>query len=79
MRVAVDMVEERLITKQEALRRIEPDQLNQLLRPIFDQQKRLWRHTEGRLLGTRFAGRPRRGDRSNRVSRRGCRSMEKTR
>jgi pyruvate,orthophosphate dikinase len=51
VRVAVDMVEERLITKQEALRRIEPDQLNQLLRPIFDQQKTALSHTEGRLLG----------------------------
>ena len=51
VRVAVDMVEERLITKQEALRRIEPDQLNQLLRPIFDQQKTALSHTEGHLLG----------------------------
>jgi len=51
VRVAVDMVEERLMPKQEALRRIEPDQLNQLLRPIFDQQKTALSHTEGRLLG----------------------------
>ncbi|GMT48557.1 MAG: pyruvate, phosphate dikinase [bacterium] len=35
-RIAVDMVEEGLITKEEALLRVEPDQLNQLLRPIFD-------------------------------------------
>ncbi len=51
VRVAVDMVAERLITKHEALRRIEPDQLNQLLRPIFDQQKKALAQTEGRLLG----------------------------
>jgi len=51
VRVAVDMVEERLITKHEALRRIEPDQLNQLLRPIFDQQKKARAQTQGRLLG----------------------------
>lgn len=51
VRVAVDMVEERLITKQEALRRIAPDQLSQLLRPIFDQQKIALAHKEGRLLG----------------------------
>jgi pyruvate, orthophosphate dikinase len=51
VRVAVDMVAERLITKQEALRRIEPDQLNQLLRPIFDQQKKALAQTQGRLLG----------------------------
>ncbi len=36
IRIAVEMVEEGLITKQEALLRIEPEQLNQLLRPIFD-------------------------------------------
>ncbi len=38
MRIAVDMVEERIISQKEALLRIEPDQLNQLLRPIFDQK-----------------------------------------
>src|SRR2546427_3184274 len=36
IRIAVAMVEEKLITEKEALLRIEPDQLNQLLRPIFD-------------------------------------------
>jgi pyruvate,orthophosphate dikinase len=36
LKIAVDMVEERLITKKEALLRVEPDQLNQLLRPIFN-------------------------------------------
>src|SRR6059036_802380 len=36
IRIAVDMVRERLISRDEALRRVEPDQLNQLLRPIFD-------------------------------------------
>ena len=35
-RIAVDQVEEGLITKEEALMRVEPEQLNQLLRPIFD-------------------------------------------
>ena len=38
IRIAVDMVDERIIDKKEALMRIEPDQLNQLLRPIFDQK-----------------------------------------
>jgi len=51
VRIAVDMVEERLIDKKEALRRIEPDQLNQLLRPIFDQHKKELAHRDGRLLG----------------------------
>lgn len=36
--VAVDLVEEGLITKEEAIMRIEPSQLNQLLHPTFDSQ-----------------------------------------
>jgi len=36
IRIAVDMVEEGLITKEEAVRRVEPAQLNQLLHPRFD-------------------------------------------
>jgi pyruvate,orthophosphate dikinase len=51
IRIGVDMVEERIIGKDEALLRIEPDQLNQLLRPIFDQSGKEQAHKEGRLLG----------------------------
>ena len=51
VRIAVDMVEERIISKKEALLRIEPDQLNQLLRPIFDQKGKERATREGRLLG----------------------------
>jgi pyruvate,orthophosphate dikinase len=51
VRIAVDMVGERIITKKEALLRIEPDQLNQLLRPIFDLQKKEKAHKDGCLLG----------------------------
>ena len=51
VRIAVDMVGERIITKKEALLRIEPDQLNQLLRPIFDPQKKEKAHKNGSLLG----------------------------
>ncbi len=36
IKIAVDMVHEGLIKPEEALMRIDPDQLNQLLRPIFD-------------------------------------------
>ncbi|MCK7517329.1 MAG: hypothetical protein MZV64_06190 [Ignavibacteriales bacterium] len=36
IRMAVDMVKEKLISKEDAIGRIEPNQLNQLLRPIFD-------------------------------------------
>src|SRR5262245_17024259 len=35
IRIAVDMVKERLITPQEAIVRVDPEQLNQLLRPTF--------------------------------------------
>lgn len=35
-KVAVDMVREGIVSKEEALLRVDPDQLNQLLRPTFD-------------------------------------------
>ncbi|HUY13003.1 MAG TPA: pyruvate, phosphate dikinase [Terriglobia bacterium] len=41
VRIAVDMVEEGLITREEALMRVEPDQLNQLLHPVLDESKPL--------------------------------------
>ena len=40
IKIAVDMVVEKLISEKEALTRIEPDQLNQLLRPIFDLKQK---------------------------------------
>lgn len=50
VKIAVDMVREKLISKEEALMRIEPDQLNQLLRPIFDPKEKDLAIKEGRLL-----------------------------
>ena len=50
VRIAVDMVEERIISKKEALLRIEPDHLNQLLRPIFDDNDKQKAAQEGRIL-----------------------------
>ncbi|MFH1435493.1 MAG: pyruvate, phosphate dikinase [Pseudomonadota bacterium] len=50
IRIAVEMVHERLITKNEALGRIEPDQLNQLLRPVFDLNDKKRAIGEGRLI-----------------------------
>jgi pyruvate,orthophosphate dikinase len=50
IRIAVDMVRERLINNKEALLRIEPDQLNQLLRPVFDQKEKAAAVSNGRLL-----------------------------
>ena len=38
-KVAVDMVKEGLIDKEEALMRVSPDGLNQILRPIFDPKE----------------------------------------
>ena len=49
-RIAVDMVEEGLITKEEALLRVDPDQLNQLLRPIFNLNEKRDAVSAGRQL-----------------------------
>ena len=51
VRIAVDMVQERMIDKKQALLRVEPDQLNQLLRPIFDQKEKEQAQKTGRFLG----------------------------
>ncbi len=40
IQIAVDMVKEGLIKKEDALMRIEPEQLNQFLRPIFDMDQK---------------------------------------
>ncbi len=50
IKIAVDMVGEKLIGEREALSRIEPDQLNQLLRPIFDRAEKDAAVRRGRLL-----------------------------
>ena len=50
VRIAVDMVKERIISKKEALLRVEADHLNQLLRPIFDNKDKEQAAKEGRIL-----------------------------
>ncbi len=52
VRFAVDMVDEGLITKEEALSssRIPPDDLNQLLQPVFDADAKKKAIAEGQLL-----------------------------
>ncbi|MFQ5926468.1 MAG: pyruvate, phosphate dikinase [Terriglobia bacterium] len=40
LRIAVDMVDEGLISTDEALLRVEPDQLDQLLHPVFEPKAR---------------------------------------
>jgi pyruvate,orthophosphate dikinase len=50
LRIAVDMVEEKLIDKKTALQRLDPDSLNQLLAPIFDPQAKKEAIKAGRYL-----------------------------
>lgn len=50
IKIAVDMVGEKLITDKEALERIDPDQLTQLLRPIFDAKEKKIAIESGHLL-----------------------------
>ncbi len=50
IKMAVDMVKQKLIQKEDAISRIEPNQLNQLLRPIFDIDQKRKAVDEGRLI-----------------------------
>jgi pyruvate,orthophosphate dikinase len=50
IKIAIDMVREALITKEEAIRRIEPEQLNQFLRPVFDPAGKIKAIRGGRLI-----------------------------
>jgi pyruvate, orthophosphate dikinase len=52
VKIAVDMFNEKLIDEKEALMRIEPEQLNQLLRPVFDMKEKQAAIDEGRFLAT---------------------------
>ncbi len=50
VRIAVEMVDEKLISKDDALRRVDPEALNQLLRPVFDPQAKAEAIRDGKLL-----------------------------
>ena len=50
VRAAVEMVGERLITKDEALLRVDPEQIYQLLLPRFDPHDKSTAEKEGKLL-----------------------------
>jgi pyruvate,orthophosphate dikinase len=50
IKIAYDMVKEGFIKPKEALMRIEPDQLNQLLRPVFNLDEKAKALKEGKLL-----------------------------
>jgi pyruvate, orthophosphate dikinase len=51
VRIATDMVDEGLIDADEAVARVEPEQLVQLLAPIFTAREKAAAVKEGRLLG----------------------------
>jgi len=55
LKIAVDMVEEGLIDEDEALLRVDPEQLNQLLRPIFDPEEKRKAEREGRIVARGFS------------------------
>ncbi|MFN3561202.1 MAG: pyruvate, phosphate dikinase [Chloroherpetonaceae bacterium] len=50
IKIALDMKDERLISEKEALLRIEPEQLNQLLRPVFDAGEKKEAIAKGRFM-----------------------------
>ena len=52
IKIAVDMVNEGLISQEEALMRVEADQLNQLLRPVFNIQEKRNALKSDKLLAT---------------------------
>ena len=72
IRIAVDLADQGLISPDEALMRIEPEQLNQLLRPIFGPEDKQRAVAEGRVkakglpAGPGAASRPRRLQRCRR-------------
>jgi pyruvate,orthophosphate dikinase len=50
LRIAFDMYEEGLIDKEAVLLRIEPDQLNHILRPVFDEREKVRAKDEKRVV-----------------------------
>ena len=50
VKIAVDMVKEGLITKEEAILRVDPALINQLLHPMLDEEERKKAIAEGRLI-----------------------------
>jgi len=52
VKIAVDMVAEGLITPDEAVTRVEPEGLNDLLRPVFDPAEKASASKEGRMVAT---------------------------
>jgi pyruvate,orthophosphate dikinase len=57
-RIAVEMEASKLISRNEALMRLEPDQLNQLLQPVFDPEDRKKALAEKRVVAKGLAAGP---------------------
>ncbi len=58
VRIAVEMVEEGLISRDEALQRVEAEQLVQVLAPVFDPEEKEKAITSGQLLAKGLAAGP---------------------
>ncbi|MBI4299212.1 MAG: pyruvate, phosphate dikinase [Chloroflexi bacterium] len=58
IKIAVDMVQEGLITQEEGLLRVAPDQISQLLLPRLDERAKERAKSEGRLLGRGLGASP---------------------
>ena len=58
VRIAVDLVRERRIDKREALLRVEPESLEQLLQPVFDDKELKTARKEGRAMAKGLAAGP---------------------
>ncbi|MGB2963808.1 MAG: pyruvate, phosphate dikinase [Anaerolineales bacterium] len=52
VKIAVDMVDEGLISKEEAVQRVEPDQVNTLLHPQFNPVEKEKAEKEGKMIAT---------------------------
>ena len=58
VKTAVDMAREGIISREEAMLRVEPERINQLLFPRFEDQARETARNEGRLLATGLGASP---------------------
>jgi pyruvate, orthophosphate dikinase len=52
VRIAIDLVDEGIISPEVAITRVEPEALNDLLRPIFDNEDKENAKREGRMVAT---------------------------
>jgi pyruvate, orthophosphate dikinase len=57
-KIAVDMVRQGIISKEEALLRVDPDHMNQLLRPTFDPKAKQEAERDGAFLARGLAAGP---------------------